>query len=161
MELKKKDLRVLLDAITDCRKLTGAKFSYALVKNYNKIELELKILGESQQEPSEKLALYFKIQKATIQSYAKKDDKGEYIYTVDDKGLQHYTFIDESKVVAAIKKLKLEYPEEMAELDRINKDYAALLNEPCDIEFYKIKLDCIPNGISVEQMSSIEILIEE
>ena len=160
-ELKKKDLKELKKSIAECRKLTGAKFSFALVKNFDKIEKELKQLEESRKKPSEKLALYNELEGELIKKLALKNEKGDYIIQKNADGTSKYTFDDLEKVNNGVIKLQKANPEAMEELKKDNEDYNTLLDEPAGIDFYKVKIDFVPDTITVEQLASIECLIEE
>jgi len=160
-EVKKKDLRVLKKSIEACRKLTGAKFSYVMVKNHAKVISELKTLEESKHSPSDKLANYFELEKEVVKKFAKKDEKGEFVFTPDGDGNYHYTFDDRSKLEEAVKALQESMPEAMEEQKKADEDYNKLLNEPAGIEFFKVKVSDIPDAITVEMLASIECLIEE
>jgi NACalpha-BTF3-like transcription factor len=155
--MKKRELYALKKAIEFCGNLQGARFAYALGKNLDKINQEVKMIENAKRKPSKRLVEFSDKEIKLVKSFAKKDKEGNFIPSETGE----YIILNEDVFNVEIAKLKEQYAEEIKEADEIKKDLETLLDEDIKIELYKINFNIIPENITTRQLSGIYQLIEE
>lgn len=152
----------LKSKIEELKLLQGAKFTYGLSKNISIIEEEIKHIQESI-KPTEEFTAYDEARVALCKVHAKKDKDGEFIYKVHpESGQQEYDIdVDGKKWTTAIEKLRKDNSEAITKREKQLKDYNELLDADCEIEFYSMSIDSIPNEINVEQMLIVQHFIKD
>ena len=74
--MKRKDLYMYMDALSNVTELKGVKFAYTLIKNKKKIEEEIKILEEVV-KASEDFSIYENQRIRLCEIHCEKDDNGK------------------------------------------------------------------------------------
>lgn len=147
--------------LSKLKDLKGAQFTYALLKNIDKIDKEVKIINESM-KPTDEYAKYDKERVAMCEQHAKKDDKGNLLKKSMGNGQFEYDIDTESLAwLDDIAKLKTKYATEIEKRNEQIKSYSELLEIESDLELYKVKLDAVPNDISLELMNVIKMFVIE
>ena len=111
---------------------SNAKFSYAVDRNIKKMKDEVESL-EKVLKPFEEERI------AIIKEMAKKDDKGEIIFSKENKDAPE--FEDKAKLEEKLKELQEKY-------ETTFKEYKELLEEESEIELYKIPVEYF-DGLSI------------
>lgn len=164
--MKNYDMFVLADQLAQnlerLKSLKGAKFTYGILKNIDTLEKEVKFIAETA-KPTEEFNTYEKARITLCETHAKKDDKGEILKKeVPGTGQFEYDIDTTSKEwVDAIDVMKETYKEVIANRDEQLKQYNELLSADCEIVFTLIKLDDVPNEISMDLMKIIKPFIKE
>lgn len=135
--------------------LKGAKFAYAIAKNKEFIKTEIEALKEAT-KPSEEFEKYNKARIELAENHADKDEDGKSVI----EGNQ-YKITDMDKFNKEHDKLKEEYKEALEAHKKQQDEFNALLEEETKLELQMIKIEDIPQDITVEQMEGIKVLIEE
>ena len=133
--------------------LKGAKFAYAMLKNFKKIEDEIKIFKEVEEGTAEFKEFNTK-RTDLIQKYAKKNETGEFVQLVSPQGDVTYD-IDESNpdLQKDFKDLTDEYA---SVIEEHNNSMRQLMTGEISIEFHKIQPSDLPTDISLQIMQIIE-----
>ncbi len=145
----------LVEGITQCGELRGAKFAYGLNKNLGRLESELRALMKAQQAPPE-CADLLKAEHKLAQQHAERDAKGRPVYI--NKAM--IKLADPDAFTAARRQLHEEHPEAAAALEKHRAEIDELLQREITIDIHKIKPDDLPDNISAEQLAGIMDLIE-
>jgi hypothetical protein len=155
--IKKRELSTLLQGLKGVGELQDKKFSLAILKNFKRINSELKDLHEIRDKHSDNVKLYIELIDALKLEYARKDNAGKVITVNQPDGSVTINIKDEVKYLSALEKLKEANPEDAAEYEKDQKDYEALLDTPASFEIYKIDYDeVVPENISPSQLGGID-----
>jgi len=149
------ELIQLFKGLNSCGNLKGVKFSYAVIKNINKIKPEVEAIEKTLQF-SEEFGKFDKERIELAKKYAKKDDKGEAEIKNDTYVMEDTTKFDEEFLA-----LKETYKKEIEEREKQIEEYQNLLKEEAKIELHKVNLENVPEDIETKQMNSIYAIIEE
>ena len=161
--MKKRDLYALQNGLRSMGHLKGAKFSYGLAKNKKRIDAEIELLEEIR-KPSEEMNEYERQRIELCESLCLRNEDGSVNFLVSDENpeLKQYQFGDKhSEFDQKFSELKERYRSALETHSDKMKEFVSLLDEPLDIEFYKISLESVPNDIRSEEMTLIEPLIRE
>lgn len=139
------------------KEVQGTKLNYALVRNLDRLEDEVKAI-EAGRKPSEEY-LKYDAEKRSIQiKYAIKNEDGEpqifnYKY--------HFTTENSNKAKAEIEKLNSKYKTTIEAFAKAEKEFQEFLEEENkDFKPYIIKQEWLPDNLTGEQMSAIYNLLE-
>ena len=155
--INKRELPTLIQGLKGVGELQDKKFSLAILKNFKRINSELKDLHEIRDKHSENVKLYIELIDTLKMEYAKKDNSGKVIAVTQPDGNVTISIKDEAKYLSALAKLKEANPEDAAEYESDQKDYEALLDTPASFEIYKIDYDAVvPENISPAQLAGID-----
>jgi hypothetical protein len=152
--MTKQDLINLYQALILIKQTPNAKFSYAVQKNINMIESEIKVLDKVILASEE----YQKFDKERIElakKYAKKDEKtGEPIIDVKNN-LQQFVVENKEEFEKEINILRENYKEPIEIREKQIEEYKKLLEEEVVLMFHKIPLSQVPEGISTADIFAI------
>jgi len=146
--MKNKDLTVLKKGIELCGKLEGAKFAYVLSKNYKKVTEEIQHL-QSSLEPTEEYREFEHKRIALCEKYGDLNSE-----------TNKFDIEDNDSFVKEYKELSEEYAETIAHREQVQKDYDAILDEPCELALVRIPMDIVPDNITVEAMDCLSFIID-
>lgn len=138
--MTKEKILVLYKGLNSVGNLIGVKFAYAVSKNLNLLMPEVNALNKAGES-------YNNARLELCKQYSKKDENNEPIILNNEYQLADKKAFDEAAI-----KLK-EIPE--------YRDYLQLLEESTELNLFKVKLDDVPKNISVYQMYSIDLIVEE
>lgn len=151
----KKEAIVLYKNLFTLKGLSGAKFAYAIARNTDKLQSEMKAIGTAK-EPSEAFKTYNTERENLAKKHAVKDDKGQPVISGNE-----YVVEDNDAFNKEIKALQKQHAKVIEAYEKQLEDYNKLLETESEVELYKIPLSDIPENISVEQMSALYPLIQE
>ena len=148
--------------IEELKLLQGAKFTYGLSKNIDIIEGEIKHIQESS-KPSVEFTAYDEARIELCKKHAKKDEAGDIVYINHAaSGQQEYDIdVTGKKWIKAIEKLREDNKDAISGRDAQLKDYNTLLEDKCEVDFYTLSIDSIPDNINVEQMLIVKHFIKD
>jgi len=133
--MKNKDIENLLTGIKNCEDLRGAKFQYALLKNKKLLISEFETIHESLKDyEARRIELCENLSGQTI---AEAKIKGQ--FTIPNIAL----FNERLQAIQ----------EEFG--------YTYLMDQDCEIDLHKIKLESVPDNITGSQLDGIMLLIED
>lgn len=153
--MKKREARQLFINLRTLGELKGVKFAYGITKNINKLKPEIEALDKAL-EPTKEFQEFDKKRVELVKKHSRVDENGKPILKEDN----NYDVVNMGLFEKEFEELKKENQEvwdaRLAQIEEFNK----LLDEEINIEFYKIKLENVPENISTAQMSIITELIE-
>lgn len=130
------------------------KFRYAIAKNITMIEAESKILQKCVElKPNYKE--YDKMRIALCEVHATKDENGKAILTNNQYDLVDETGQLKKEFIQGHDLLKEAHKEALEERDLQIADYEKLLDEECELKFYKFSIEIIPDDISGPLMKQL------
>jgi len=142
-------------------KVKGAKFQYALIKNIDILQNEIKLI-QSAAKPSESYSEYERLRVKLCEEFSAKDDQGQPKKREVGNGQTEYDIDTESEVwKTAIEDLKNQHKDVINERDEQIKNYNEMLDLESTIKFHLMKLEDIPNELDGEQMLAIRSFIAE
>ena len=151
----KAEMIQLYQALNKLGNLSGVKFAYAVSKNINLIEPEIKSLEKSL-EASDEFKKFEEKRMALVEKFAKKNEKGEKIVKDNQYEIDNQKEFDEE-----FENLKVENKEVYDARQKQIEEYNDLLQSESTVELHKINLSDVPSNITVAQMASISSLVEE
>ena len=155
--ITKRELSPLLIGLKGVGELQDKKFSLAILKNFKRINSEIKDLHEIRDKHSDNVKLYIELIDTLKMEYARKDSAGKVITVTHPDGNITINIKDETKYLIALEKLKEANPEDAAEYANDLKDYENLLDTPALFEVYKIDYEAVvPENISPAQLAGID-----
>lgn len=155
--MRRAELFSLYKRLPSLKDLKGVKLAYTIVRNTKKLEEEINIYQELF-KPSEK---FLEFEEKRIELCNKFCDKNEEGKPIINNGV--YQGVDKNNLfIVEYERLKNEYVNELKERDDQIKKMNEFLSEEINFDFLKIKLEDVPNDISVDQMAVLEhFLFEE
>jgi len=165
--MKNYDLFMLAEELANnierLKALKGAKFTFGILKNIDVLEREVKLLAGSS-KPTDEYIAYDKLRIALCEQFTAKDENGELKKkeTVSAPGQFEYDIDTESQEWKdAIAKMKNDNAEVLKARDEQIAQYNELLMSETDVELFKIKLDDVPNDITMDLMKIIKHFVKE
>ena len=158
-KLKKKNLLDLFENLQKLSNLKGVKFSYAIARNVVIVRREVEAIEESL-KPFDEFVEYEKERIELAKKHSEKDEKGNPKTATENKR-QIFVMKDKSKFDKEFEKFKAKHKVTLDKRQKQIDEYNEFLETETDIEFFKIKLNDVPEDISVEQMQGIQLLIED
>lgn len=157
--MKNSALEPLFYAIDAIKDVKSIKFSYAMLKNKKAIAEELDAFTKTI-TPSEEYKK-FDVERIKLgKEHAKKDEQGNPITRQSPTGEQ-YVIENMEAFKKAVDDLKEKHKEAVdlreAQLNEFNK----LMEEDTKLQFHKVKLSDVPEGVTQGQLDGIFDLIEE
>lgn len=158
--MKKKDLFTVLGAINNLGNVKGVKFAYGLAKNKKILNDEIEIIKDAfgKLTPEEdKTNQEYESKRITLATkFSKKDADGTPVIENNN-----YKLDDPLKFTKALEKLKSEYDEILTKRLELSNANEELLDEDIELEFYKIKVENLPNELSLNELDPISEFIAD
>lgn len=156
----KRDLVNLFNAIDEIRSKgipATAKFNYAMLKNYNIIKNQVVSLNELIQF-TPKLLEFERERLNLVNKYAKRDENNKIIFRDNsNKAIIAEPLVFEREVA----ELREMYSVEIDQYNAQQKQVEDLMKEESNITLHKINIKDIPDGLTLEQLEFLEIMIDE
>lgn len=145
--------------------LKGRKFAYAVSKNVDIVDQELKhysierneISGKYEQKKSKDYKKYDKERGELCLKHCKKDEKKRPVIENNK-----FIMVDDDKFNKDLKKLQKKH-EAFKEHESAEKEFQNMLDDEMEtkIELFMINIELVPEDISVSQMKMIKEIITE
>lgn len=152
----RREIMSKVNELNSVGELKGIKFAYAVNKNKKKFLKELKEIAKLM-EMSEEFKIYEKKRVEICEKFCEKDEEGKAIV----KNNAYAGLKENAEFDSAMDALSEENKELINARKKQISEYNNFLNEEFEIDIYKIKLEDVPSDISVNQLKSIEFMIEE
>jgi len=140
----------------DVKKKTAfkGKFRYALARNCDRIETELKILSKCN-TPDNEFIKFNQERVKLCNEYCAKDDKGKAIMIPAGSGRKDYDIQDQSAFDIDLEELKEKYAKAIETEEARVEEIKEMLEIEVEIERYDIQLDWVPDEANVQQMRAM------
>lgn len=155
--MTKQEVLNLYNGLQAVSNLSGAKWSYAIVKNISKIEQEIKALQKAYAF-SDEFAAYEQKRIGLARKHAVK--KAGEPQTVRIGNNEEYLIKDEKKFNVELDKLQKKHQKAVNDRKKQLADFNEILKEKIEIDLYKIDPDLIPEEITPAQLSAIMLVIK-
>ncbi len=157
--MTRQEILVLFRGLNSLGNLTGVNFSYAVMRNMNRLKPEIEALEKSL-EPTEEYKKYDEERVELCKEQARKDEDGKPITVRDVNGQEKYD-VDEITFAPLLEALKEKYKDVVEARIAQEKEYNELLKTETDVDLFKVKIENVPEAISTVQMYAISPIIEE
>jgi pyruvate/2-oxoacid:ferredoxin oxidoreductase beta subunit len=145
----------LYQSLNKLGNLTGVKFAYAISRNISLIEPEIKSIEKSLEQTEDFKS--FEVKRIElVKKFAKKDEKGESVIINNQ-----YELENEEEFNKEFELLKEENKEVWGARQKQVDEYNELLKSESTVTLHKINLVDVPQNISVAQLHSISLLLNE
>ena len=151
----KKDLFRLQQVLNHLKDVPNTKFAYALIKNLKKIDAEIGILNELKQANKTATLEYEKKRIDLCTKHAEKDEMGTPIIENNN-----YKILDVGTFTKELEDLRNVHSDDFDKQLKGEAEYINLLKEECDIDFYKMKPEDLPDNLTALQLEILEPLID-
>ena len=155
-EMLKKDLFQLQKILNSLKNIQNTRFSYVVLKNLRKINAEIEVLDNLQQMNDNIIREYEEERIALCIQHAEKNDKDEPVIENN-----RYRMLDMDAFSKELEELRSKYEEDINAHSKGQEEYTRLLMERCDIDFYKIKYDNLPDNLTTLQLELLLNIIED
>jgi hypothetical protein len=151
--VKRKDLIILHMVLEKLSDISNTKFAYFIMKNMKILKPEIDIIRELNQTSPAYLE-YENKRLHLCQEFSKKDEDGNPV--IKDNS---YDIENTEDFNSKLGELQAQYKDVIAVKHKKDLELTEFLMEECDLNFYKIKLENLPE-LSGRVMMSLEELIE-
>lgn len=147
------------------KELSGNKGYYLpLVKNIKLIDIELEAL-ELIKEPTKEFNEFLKEKEILLKSFAQKDDNGEPIKTIEERGgVSYYKFAviegKQEELETKGNELVAKYQQVLEEMREKENKYIDAMNADCTVNFLTISQDDLPKEMTPELFEVIEDFVK-
>jgi len=155
----KKDLFSLNETLNTLVKIKSTKFGYFVLKNLKAIEPEIEILRKMG-DTSDGLKEYEKNRVSLCTELSEKNEDGSPKTETGADGRTQYVISNMEKLNEQLNALRASHKEDFDAEEAKLKEFNTILQEESGVEFYMIKLDNIPDGLSAEDLLALDELIE-
>jgi len=163
LKVTRNELAALSGALRAVGNLTGKiKFSYALAKNSEKIDSELKLM-DATIKPTEKYKEYDKERVELCKEHAAKDDNGMPKMTHSPSNPRVEVFVgleNNPKFDKAAGVLKAKYKGAVETRETTLEKYGEVMDEEIKFELHMIQFEDVPENITGNQLRGIVRIIE-
>lgn len=159
MKITNQEIVNLYQGLQLVASLTGAKFAYAIARNTEILEKELKSLRIAGR-PSDEYMKYEEARGELAESHARKDKDGQPEKYKKD-GLERFSIEDNAKFEADFTALRLEYKDVIISHKKQQKEFDELLLEETTVELYMIPKSYLPENINTKQMVGILPIVKK
>ena len=153
--MKNKEIVDLYQALSGIN-LKGPKFAYAVAKNINLIQPELKAF-DAAQKPREDYIEYNKQRAELAKQHAEKDEKGKPIIING----RNYKVADEEAFEKEWEVLKQKHAEAIAYREQQDKEFHELMEKDSTVTLHKLSLKDVPEDITSQQLTSIFAIVDD
>ena len=153
--MNKGDLLNFNAALTNVANLKGVKFAYAVSKNAQSIESELKAIQEAA-KPREDFVKYEKERVELCEECSKKDDQGKSISIRGEFQMEDRAAFDKK-----LKKLRKTHEKAIDGSVAQKLEIEELLKEDVEVKIHKVAVDNLPEDLTAAQILGISEMIED
>lgn len=147
--------------IDELKKLRGAKFAYAIIKNLELLGTEAKLI-QSIYTVSDEYKEYDKTRIDICERYAQRNEAGEVIKNwFDDKSFEYKLDTTNQEFLKEIEELTTKFNTVLKENNDKSVEYNKFLMEESLIKFVDIDINSVPEDITVELLSIIKPFIKD
>ena len=154
--MKKSEAIGLFNTINTMGSIASTKFSYAIIKNVEKLKDEFEAVKKIQQIKSPEHEEFETKRIQLCHEFAEKDEKGNPVLVGSN-----YKIKDQDAFDKMYSKLESNYSGVMEEINNKVKQINDILDEESDIELYKISIDDLPKELTPAQVKSLMPMIME
>jgi hypothetical protein len=157
MNMKRRDVVRIFNALQDLSSTAKGEFAYAIIKNLRKLDSEIAAIAKLGGTVSDKYREYNDKREELARKYSEKDESGAAVIKNNS-----YVLVPENTEAfnTEFAALSEEYKAEIYEYNKQTKDYNDAMEESTDVEIYRIRKENLPNDLSARDMASIMELIE-
>lgn len=152
--MKRKDLVTLYTVLNKLSDIQHTKFAYFVMKNIKIIKPEIEFIQDLNKVPSEFIE-YDKKRIEMCKKYAVKDDEGQPIIEDGNYKIKNQKLFDKK-----LNELKKEYYDTIEEKNKKDLGMTKFLMEDADVDFYKIKMEDLPE-LSAKVLMVLDELIRD
>lgn len=161
--MKNRDLIMLGQVLAQFTNSKGKDFAYAVFKNKQIIEQELKIFEDMKKDengnpkqPHPDYMNYEQERQIVCINYADKDEAGNPV--VENN---HYKISDMVSFQAEMDSVRVKYAEVISDIEKSNKDFEDFLDKESEIKLVKVAIKDLPESISAEDIEKLSLIIKE
>lgn len=141
--MKRNEIVEIYKALKGSKELTGLKLAYAINKNIDIVEREIKPIAE-------------------VERIIRMPDPKYLEYQAQSEVITGNPDLSVKEIGDKIEALNKQYPEVLKKTAKLNKEYLDLMAEEIDEpKFHKIKMEFIPDEITVDQLKGLKFMIED
>lgn len=158
--MKRSESVALYKALNGLGELKGVNFSYAVVRNINRLKPEMEALDKVL-EGTKEYNEYLTKKQELLEEHSEKDEKGNAIKNELAPNVFKYKLSDEAAFAVLLDELNEKYKEALDARVKQEEEYKELLDSEISIDLFKVKLEHIPEEITTQQMFGISAIIED
>lgn len=161
MKTTRKNLYEMYAGLMKCSDVPGEKFAYAVLKNRNIIDSEIRSHESKFDEKKDFLAFQSEM-KEVVKSHAKKNALGEYETQDSFEGgkiEKKYVIKDQEKLDKDLVELRKKYDKAIKAREKQMADFQGSMEDEVEIEIHNIKKGDVPSNITANQLEGITVLV--
>ena len=153
--MNKKELLEFQEGLKAVSNLKGVKFAYAVSKNFNKIQPEIKSITDAG-KPAEEFVKYDKERILLCEKFCKRNAEGNPVIVSGG-----YQMEDKEGFDKKLEALKKKHKKANDAREKQVESYEKFLEEEVVIEIHKVKIEDLPEDLTATQIDSIKEMIED
>lgn len=154
--MKNRELKDFQEVLERFSKVKGREFAYAIYKNKNIIEAEMKILEQIKRQPHPDFQNYENERTILCITYSEKDESGNPI--IDNN---RYRITDHEGFNKDFDELKVKYAEVIKDIEDAEHEYIDFMEKENSIDLYKISIKELPEDISGDEIAMLEPILKD
>jgi hypothetical protein len=154
--MKNRDLIMLVQVLAQFTNVKGKDFAYAVFKNKQLIEQEIKIFDQMKKQPHPDYMNYEQERQLVCINYADKDENGNPV--VENNHYKISSMGDFQKEMDAVRD---KYKEVISDIENSNKEFEEFLDKDADVKLVKVAVKDLPESISAEDIDKLAPILKE
>jgi len=152
--MKNKDLVQLSQTLNQVSGIKGKEFAYAVFKNKNLIEQEIKIFEQLRKDPHPDFQNYENERMIVCINYSQKDDNGNPVIENNQYKIEDWSGFQED-----MKELSDKYKDVIEDMENTRKEYEDFMEKESSIELITVKFENLPNDIDAITLERLKFMI--
>jgi len=153
--MKNKDLVQLSQTLNQVSGIKGKEFAYAVFKNKNLIEQEIKIFEQLRKDPHPDFQNYENERMIVCINYSQKDDNGNPVIENNQYKIEDWSGFQED-----MKELSDKYKDVIEDMENTRKEYEDFMEKESSIELITVKFENLPNDIDAITLERLKFMID-
>jgi hypothetical protein len=153
--MKNKDLVQLSQTLNQVSGIKGKEFAYAVFKNKNLIEQEIKIFEQLRKDPHPDFQNYENERMIVCINYSQKDDNGNPVIENNQYKIEDWVGFQED-----MKELADKYKDVIEDMENTRKEYEDFMEKESSIELITVKFENLPNDIDAITLERLKFMID-
>lgn len=158
--MKNKEIFTFRTALNEVDYIKGKVFAFAVFKNKEILDQEIKALNEIKKEPHPDYINFENERMLLCQNHSEKDANNNPVMTYNPDGSQAYKILDITNFNIEYNVLAEKYKSVLDDMTEAKRSYNELLEKESDIQLKKVNYKDLPEDVNALFLEKIKFMIE-
>lgn len=158
--MKNKEIFTFRTALNEVDYIKGKVFAFAVFKNKEILDQEIKALNEIKKEPHPDYINFENERMLLCQNHSEKDADNNPVMTYNADGSQAYKILDITNFNIEYNVLAEKYKSVLDDMTEAKRSYNELLEKESDIQLKKVNYKDLPEDVNALFLEKIKFMIE-